>query len=209
MNKAALSYRPSGDNGGSGVVQKRIDSKARSSAARAESYRFKSRSAPPGGGGIESLLSVELKERAALKYEALLKREEHSQWTDRIYGSLAAPMGSELFLESEWSASVLGAPRFYHTELSTALEDENGRSVPTAALPRFAYSDDAHRAAKKVQGKMAKYLLRRNYAATILQRAYLVHITMKRFRIEVKAKHEAARKIQWFFRKRYIYFVNC
>lgn len=196
MNSKAKGYKPFDK----GLQQTLINAKAIASAGRTERYVFKSKSGLPGGG-IEALLASELKSLAASKYELL--EQPSSQWDDRMYGSLAAPLGAEMFLNSEcYPSTMLGAPRFYHSELSAPLSDDHGRSMPPSVLPRFPYSTEAHEAAKKLQSKLARNLLRRNYAASVIQRCYINYINIKRFRIECIAKHVAICKIQWFCRKR-------
>ena len=194
MNAKGKAYKPASK----GLEKATIARFALKAGARAESYTFAtSRNRPPEG--IDGLLSEELSTLQAAKLEFV--NANTSKWQDRN-SIIAAPLGAEMFLHNERCSVMLGAPRFYHDVLKHPHEDAHGRSVPPDTTIRFAYSMEAHAAAKVLTGRMARSLLRRQHAASIIGRNYLGYLRLRLFREECRRKTAAIRKIQFFCRKR-------
>lgn len=177
--------------------KKKIAVAALTAARRTEKYSFKSKNHTD----LELMMSIEMETIARSKSELI--ESSTGKWTDRN-SILAAPLGAELFLQCDRGADsvMLGAPRFYLDELSIANELPDGTPVPPDARSRFPYSSEAHEAAKKLSFRLARNVMLRNYSADVLQRVYRGYAGRRAFRKRVTDCHTAARKLQWFWRKR-------
>ncbi len=191
-------YKPFGGGNNKSLISRA----AKKAAIRAENYSFKSRNGVPGEVGF--MISSEMRSLAEERSSMFDPTASLDRWTDR--GSiLAAPAeAADMYVMSNRGSSniVFNGPRFYHDELNVTNNDpETGMPVPPD-VSRFPYSDEAHAASKKLAAKLAKNLARRHYAAAVMQRSFRAKKSIQKFRAEVQEAQMAARKIQWFWRKR-------
>jgi len=192
-------YSPAGDSKGAFSLKK-IHRSALKSAGRAEIYYpniFKSRSVKSS-----SLLSLEMESIAHTKTSVMMS--ESFLWRDKMQSVLATPLGAEMYLQCERGASsiMFNAPRYYNNELNVVNLTSEGDPVPPNARSRYPYSSDSHEAGKKIASRLARNLARRHHAASVIQRSYKTFVSLRNFRKEVISAGIAARKLQFFWRKR-------
>ncbi len=193
MNKANWAYLPSN------APKKNILKKEALKAARRreENYRFKY------GNGIEVINDrVVLKNnivQTSDEMEALadarvrsISIDSSDKWSN-IYTLLAHPVGAEVYLTNSKVGELFGAPKYYMHELGTD-------GTPDARI-RFPYSIEAHKAAQTIAFQMAKYMMIKHNAASIIQRIFRVHKVRIEFRAYVQECYRAAKKIIYFYKK--------
>ena len=193
MNKANWAYSPSN------APKKNLLKKEALKAARRrdENYRFKY------GTGIEVINDrVVLKNnlvQTSDEMEALadarvrsISVDSSDKWSN-IYTLMAHPVGAEVYLTNSKIGNVFDAPKYYMHELGTD-------GVPNARI-RFPYSLEVHKAAQKIAFQMAKYMMIKHNAASVIQRIFRVHKVRIDFRVYVQECYHAAKKIIFFYKK--------
>lgn len=120
--------------------------------------------------------------------------QNYHKWRDR-HSLLAAPLGAEIFLNCERAmpSVVMGSCSY--------CGDDVDKKVPNARK-RFPYSEEANQAAKKMTFKLANYIMKKHYSATLIQRnfrAYMARVSVQR----KKAQYlKAITMIKLFYTKR-------
>ena len=134
------------------------------------------------------------KENHVASAEMYDRSREYMKQKEALYGDyvtklITAPLDSKIYLENETRIRV-GSSKFIN------IDDQSNASI------RYAYSEDANRAAKIIQMLFVRYMLYKNEMALFIQQRYRIKRIRRGYGNRLDLSNTAARVIQRLFLKR-------